>query len=106
MRLAQFRGPLEAWKQNAQGRARQCEAQEIAGKVAEEEKLRHSFKLADELQRVTSGAVGNVQSVVNRIAVYGVPDALRCGTWERAVKRGVEIRRRYIRSRAENEYRT
>ena len=56
---------LEAWKQNAQERARQREAQEKAEKVAEQEKLRHSFKLADELKGVTSGAVGNVQSVVD-----------------------------------------
>ena len=106
MRLAQLRGPLEAWKQNAQERARQREAQEIAEKVAEEEKLRHCYKLADEQPGVTSGALGNMQSVVDWIAVYGVPYALRCGTWKRAVKRGVEIRRRYIRRRAENEYRT
>jgi len=56
---------LEAWKQNAQERARQREAQERAEKAAEQEKLRHSFKLADELKGVTSGAVGNVQSVVD-----------------------------------------
>ena len=56
---------LEAWKQNAQERARQRGAQEKAEKVAEQEKLRHSFKLADELKGVTSGVVGNVQSVVD-----------------------------------------
>ena len=39
---------LEAKKQNACERARQREVQEKVEKVAEEEKLRHSFKLADE----------------------------------------------------------
>lgn len=55
---------LDAWKSNAQERARQRELQEEAERKAEQEKLRHSFKLANELKGVTSGAVGKVQSVV------------------------------------------
>lgn len=56
---------LEEWKLNAQERSRQREQQELAEKAAEQEKLRHSFQLADELKGVTNGAVGKVQAVVD-----------------------------------------
>jgi len=66
---------LEEWNQNAQERARQREQQEIAEKAAEQEKLRHSFHLADELKGVTSGAVGKVQAVVE--LMHGTASEMR-----------------------------
>lgn len=56
---------LEEWKLNAQERARQREIQENLESESEREKLRHSFKLAEELKGVTEAAVDKVRSVVD-----------------------------------------
>ena len=55
---------LNQWKLNAIERARQRAVQEELAKEAEREKLRHSFRLAEQLKNVTNQAVGKVHSVV------------------------------------------